>query len=199
MTKKTILVLITMIFLLVGCSKENKGKILFVVPDEGFNLPELTIPLKALKKAGYDVHFANISGDYSYSLQNTKVKVDLPITEVDSSKYKSISIVGGVGAQMMYGNKDLENLVKDFHIENKIISTQCLSAVILGNAEIIKGIKVTGWPTIEHQIKELNGIFTGDKSTKDYNIVTGSGCGAEGDTYGAVAEFTNLYLESLNG
>lgn len=199
MTKKTILIFLTVIFLLVGCSKESKGKILFVVPDNGFNLPELTIPLEGLKKAGYDIDFANVSGDFSYSLQNTKIKIDLPITEVDSSMYKSISIIGGVGAQQLFGNKDLENLVNDFNNENKIVSSQCLSAIILANAGIIKGKKVTGWNTIGQQINSLEAIYTGEKSTRDYNIVTGEGCGAEGDTYGAVESFTNLYLESLNG
>lgn len=183
---------------MVSCNKETKGKVLLVVPDNGFNLPELSIPVSELKKDGYEIVIANKLGGDSMSLQNRGVASSLTIAEANSEDYLSMSIIGGIGAQDLYRNKELHNLLVDFNSEGKVISTQCLSGIILANAGLVEGINITGWPTSEPEITKAGGVFTGEKSTRDGNIVSGAGCPAEGDVNGAVAEFTSRYIEALN-
>ncbi len=196
MRQKIIIALITLI-ILTGCSKETNGKILVIVPDYGFNLPELEIPLKEMKAEGYSFEFANRDGRYSNSLQNTSVKVDYKLSEVDSSDYISLTIIGGVGAEALFENMDLRNIVNEFNDQEKIISAQCLSGVILVESGVVKGKTITGWPTIKDHTEKSGVKFSDTKAAVSENIVTGRGCPAEGDTSNAVMEFTELYIKTL--
>lgn len=196
--KPKILVKLLIVLLIVSCSPEKKGDVLFVVPDENFNLPELEIPLKILKKNGYNVEFTNTTGKLSLSLQGSVIKADKKLSDINSSDYDSISLIGGYGAEQLFDNEDLQKLVVDFNNEDKIVSSQCMSGVILANSGIINNREVTGWPTVEEAIINKGGIFTNTKSQRAGNIITGRGCPSEGDTDNAVKEFTALYLEALN-
>lgn len=190
--------LFSLLVVVFSCNSEKKGKVLLVVPDVGFNYPELAIPVTELRRSGYDIVVTNVTGEESMSLQNRGIKSDLMIDQVNSEDYLSISIIGGIGAEALFNNRELHNLLIDFNNEGKIISTQCLSGIILGNAGLLDGKKITGWPTTEPDIIKKGGIFTGDKSTRDGNIISGAGCPADGDINGSVAEFTARYIEALD-
>ncbi|MFX0209437.1 MAG: DJ-1/PfpI family protein, partial [Candidatus Hodarchaeota archaeon] len=93
---------------------------------------------------------------------------------VNISQYDCIFIASGAQHHILREDPSVLNLIRNAYNEGLVISTLCVSTVILADADIINGIKVVGSPLYYYDIEEAGGTFDlYAEVVSDKRIITG--------------------------
>lgn len=159
----------------------TEKRVLIVIAPRNFRDEELTEPIHYLEKNGIAYDVISTSKGLATGMLGGKMLIEKTIKEVEGdgiSGYTGIMIIGGGGSPTyLWDNTSLQELVRQFNDEGKIISAICLSPPILARAGVLKGKMATVWnddPAIE-EIRRGGGIFKSDPVVVDGRIITGNG------------------------
>lgn len=124
-------------------------RVLVVIAPVKFRDEELSEPIKYLEKAGIEYDIVSTRTGLAIGILGGKVLIEKTIQDVGIAGvtgYAGIVIVGGGGSpDYLWGNIHLQEIVKEFYKQEKIVSAICLSTVVLAEAGILHGKKVTVW------------------------------------------------------
>ncbi len=175
------ILLVIFILLFSGCLNEHKpkkfrGKILMVIAPKNFRDEELFIPKKIFEDNGYEVEVVSTTKGIHVGMLGGIIETNKTIYEINNiSQYSALVIPGGIGSkEYLWNNKKLQDIVREFYKENKVIGAICLSPVILAKAGILKGKKATVFPDKEaiEELKKGGAIYIDKGVVVDGNIVT---------------------------
>ncbi|MCK5577818.1 MAG: type 1 glutamine amidotransferase [Dehalococcoidales bacterium] len=126
------------------------GKRIAILVENGFDEAEVTEPLRAMKKAGARVVILGGSSRDSYAGKKgeTTMKADAAVDQVRAEDFDAIIIPGGYAPDRMRLNKAMVNLVRRAHKLGKLIAAICHGPQLLISAEIVRGRRLTSWPSI---------------------------------------------------
>jgi protein deglycase len=145
---------------------------------EGFEETEAVTLIDILRRAGYDVVTASITG----SLQVTGGHgITLTADTLFSGNMQGdIDMLllpgGGPGVNNLAASSKVIELVRQYRTEKKYIAAICAAPFVLEKAGVIKGVRVTAFPT--WQVKLESAIVTDEPVVMDGKIITGRGVGA---------------------
>ncbi len=134
------------------------GKTIAILAPDGFEQVELTEPLKALKQAGAKVeivapHGGTIQG-MKHRDKGDKAKVDRTLDEARPAEYNAIVLPGGVA------NPDTLRTIpaavafaRHFFDAKKPIAVICHGPWTLVEADVVRGVKMTSWPSVKTDLK----------------------------------------------
>jgi protease I len=154
-----------------------KGKKVAILAADMFERVELEEPRKALEDAGADVevvsiHDGEIKGFDHFDPANT-VKVDRTVDEVSPDDYDALLIPGGVGnPDQLRGDENSVAFVREFNDAGKPMAVICHGPWVLVEAGVVRGKRVTSWPTLETDIRNAGGDWVDEEVVVDGNIVT---------------------------
>jgi protease I len=154
--------------------KDKKVAILAADMFEGVELEE---PRKALEDAGADVevvsiHDGEIKGFDHFDPANT-VKVDRTVEEVSPDDYDALLVPGGVGnPDQLRGDQNAVAFVRGFHDAGKPMAVICHGPWVLVESGVVRGKRVTSWPTLETDIRNAGGDWVDEEVVVDGNVVT---------------------------
>jgi len=171
-----------------------KKNVVMVIANEGFQPIEYGIPKKILENAGYGVTTASNKSGIAVASDNSTVKIDSSMNDIDINQYAALIFIGGPGALERLDNESSYTLLKDAAKNNLIIGAICITPRILAHAGILTGKTATGWDDDD----ELRSIFNKYDVTyeqepvvTDKNIITAVGPSA-------AEAFGNRLVELLN-
>lgn len=178
MVKKygVLLSLITILLMMpAGVFAGNQKEILMVIAAKDFKDNELFEPKTIFEIYGAKVTVASTTTDIAVGMDGFNFKPDLKITDVIAKNYDAIVISGGTGAQALFDDPDLRQLVLEFNKRGKTVAAMCISPVILGNAGLLKGKNATifPWDAMVDKLKETGAIYTDQEVVVSGNIITG--------------------------
>jgi protease I len=154
-----------------------KGKKVAILAADMFERVELEEPRKALEDAGADVEVISleegeIKGFDHFDPAN-KVKVDRTVEEVSPADYDALLIPGGVGnPDQLRGDENAVSFVRKFYDAGKPMAVICHGPWVLVESGVVRGKRVTSWPTLETDIRNAGGEWVDDEVVVDGNIVT---------------------------
>jgi protease I len=154
-----------------------KGKKVAILAADMFERVELEEPRKALEDAGGDVEVVSleegeIQGFDHFEPANT-VQVDRTIEEVSPDDYDALLIPGGVGnPDQLRGDENVVSFVRSFHEAGKPMAVICHGPWVLVESGVVRGRRVTSWPTLETDIRNAGGDWVDDEVVVDGNLVT---------------------------
>jgi protease I len=154
-----------------------KGKKVAILAADMFERVELEEPRKALEDAGADVevvsiHDGEIKGFDHFDPANT-VKVDKTAEEVSPGDYDALMIPGGVGnPDQLRGDESAVSFVREFNQAGKPMAVICHGPWVLVESGVVRGKRVTSWPTLETDIRNAGGEWVDDEVVVDGNLVT---------------------------
>jgi protease I len=154
-----------------------KGKKVAILAADMFERVELEEPRKALEDAGADVevvsiHDGEIKGFDHFDPANT-VQVDRTVEEVSPGEYDALLIPGGVGnPDQLRGDENAVSFVREFHEAGKPIAVICHGPWVLVESGVVRGKRVTSWPTLETDIRNAGGEWVDQEVVVDGNLVT---------------------------
>jgi protease I len=154
-----------------------KNKKVAILAADMFERVELEEPRKALENAGADVeivsiHDGEIKG-FDHFDPAGETKVDRTVEEASANEYDALLIPGGVGnPDQLRGDENAVAFVRGFHEAGKPMAVICHGPWVLVEAGVVRGRRVTSWPTLETDIRNAGGEWVDDEVVVDGNLVT---------------------------
>ena len=151
-------------------------KILMVIAPENFRDEEFFEPEKIFEDNGVVVTIASTSTATAKGMLGATVKPDMVFSDVNMSEYNAIVIVGGAGSKnYLWGNMELQHLVKDAYARNMVVSAICISPVVLARAGVLEGKRCTVFsdPECVNELKEHGAVYVNKDVVVSDNIITG--------------------------
>jgi protease I len=153
------------------------AKRILILATDGFEQSELEVPQKKLSALGATVDVASpktgaIKG-WNHTDWGDEVKVDLALSDVDVESYDALVLPGG---QMNPDALRLEpkaiELIKAFAAAGKPVAAVCHAPWLLIDAGLVKGRKVTSWPSIRTDLTNAGATVVDEAAVIDRGIIT---------------------------
>ena len=140
---------------------------------EGFETIEALTTVDILRRAGVECHtFATKNQEVTTSHHIT-LKADKVFNE-EIKEYDMVVLPGGMpGAVNLRDDEKVNEVVKQFYNEDKIVAAICAGPITFGKLGIVNGKNVTCYPGFEDELKGCN--YKEELVVTDGNIITGRG------------------------
>jgi protease I len=157
--------------------KKLQGKKVAIIAADMVEQVELIEPRKALDAAGAETHLISLKpGEiqgFNHFDPGDKIKVDKAIEEVQADEYDALMIPGGVGnPDQLRGDENVVSFVRDFFESGKPVAAICHAPWVLVEADVVRGRKVTSWPTLQTDIRNAGGNWVDKQVVVDQGLVT---------------------------
>ena len=151
-----------------------KGKRIAILAEQDFEDVELMEPLKAMKEAGAQIFIVGSGSQTSYQGKRGKVtiKVDIDADKVRADDFDAIIIPGGYAPDKMRLHQPMIDLVRKAHDLGKVIAAVCHGPQLLISADIVRGRRLTSWPSVAIDLKNAGANWVDEPLVKDGNIIT---------------------------
>ena len=156
--------------------KLSSRRILIVATD-GFEQSELLVPQEELTALGATVHVASpktgeIKG-WDHTDWGKSAKVDLPLSQADAKDYDALVLPGGqMNPDALRLEPDAIALIKAFAAAGKPVAAVCHAPWLLIDAGLVKGRKVTSWPSVRTDLTNAGATVVDESAVIDRGIIT---------------------------
>jgi protease I len=153
------------------------GKRIAVLATHGFEQSELLEPRRAFEQAGARVEVVSpetgaIRG-WKHKEWGDEVKVDRALGEARPDEYDGLLLPGGVmNPDRLRMNPEAVQFVRAFFDQGKPIAAICHGPWLLVEANVLKGLKLTSWPSLQTDIRNAGGEWVDQECMNDRGIVT---------------------------
>ena len=150
------------------------GKRVAILAEQDFEDSELIEPLKAMKEAGVRVMVIGSGSKTSYSGKRGKanIKVDAVADKVSSEDFDAVIVPGGYAPDKMRMHQSMIDLVRKAFDSGKLIAAICHGPQLLISADIVRGRRVTSWPSVAVDLKNAGAVWIDAPLVRDGNIIT---------------------------
>lgn len=153
------------------------GKRVAILATDGVEQVELTEPKKHLEQAGAKTTvIAPKSGEiraWKSKEWGDKIKVDQTLDNANPSDYDALMLPGGVmNPDHLRMEPKAVQFVKEFVQSGKPVASICHGPSILIEAGVVRGKKVTSWPSIKTDLKNAGANWVDEKVVTDGQFVT---------------------------
>ncbi len=149
------------------------GKRIALLVEEDFEDSELIVPMWGMKNAGAKVL---IIGSGSKAIYQGKrgtvaIRVDTTADKVKAEDLDAIIIPGGHAPARMRKYKSMVDLVKKADELGKIIAAVCHGPQLLIAAGIVKGRRLTSWPSGAAELKDAGAEWVDEAVVCNGNLI----------------------------
>jgi protease I len=150
------------------------GKKIAILAEEGFEDSELIEPVRAMKNAGAGVLIVGSGSKETYAGKrgNATVRVDTTADKVNVEDFDAIIIPGGYAPDRMRLHQSMIDLVRRAYDLDKVIAAICHGPQLLISADIVRGRRVTSWPSIAVDLTNAGAYWFDAAVVKDGNLIT---------------------------
>src|SRR3954466_4728691 len=144
--------------------KQLEGLRVAILSTNGYEESELLKPKQALEEAGANVTvIAPGSGEIQGMKHHDKagkVKVDMTFADAKAADFDAVHLPGGaLNADALRDVPEAQQFVRQMDQAGKPISVICHGPWLLVSAGLVKGRKLTSWPTVRDDIKNAGGSW----------------------------------------
>lgn len=145
-----------------------------VIIAEDFEDSEYSKPAEAFKLAGYELTHIGLSRNTTvHGKHNTAFAlIEKSFSDVDIDDFDALFIPGGYSPDRLRIDASAVAFVEEFVKSNKPVFAICHAPQILITAGVLKGRTVTGWKSIEQDIKNAGAKFVDMEVVKDGNLIS---------------------------
>ena len=150
------------------------GKRIAILAEEGFEDSELIEPMRALKDAGARVLIVGSGSQETYRGKRggATVRVDATADKVKAEDFDAIIVPGGYAPDKMRLYQSMIDLVRKAHDLGKVVAAICHGPQLLISAEIVRGRRVTSWPSIAVDLRNAGADWVDVPVMQDGNLIT---------------------------
>jgi deglycase len=158
-------------------ANELDGKKVAFLFTEGAEQVEVTEPLKAVREAGADVDIVSLEkGEvemWNHFDKGDKIEADLAASDADASSYDALVLPGGVAnPDQLRADEDAVRFVRTFFEEHKPVGVICHGPWTLIEADVVKGRKMTSWPSLHTDLKNAGAEWVDEEVVVDNGLVS---------------------------
>lgn len=154
-----------------------KGKKVAILATDGFEQSELEKPRAALEEAGAATYLISPKSDSVKAWDKDKfgatIKVDVPLRFADSEDYDALLLPGGVmNPDQLRQLPEGVEFVRAFFEAGKPIAAICHGPQMLIEADVVRGRKLTSYPSIKTDLTNAGADWVDEKVVVDRGLVT---------------------------
>jgi protease I len=148
-----------------------------ILATNGFEEVELSSPKEYLEKEGWKVEIVSPESGSIKSWASTdwgkEYKVDRELKNATASDYDALVLPGGViNPDKLRTNQDALSFIKEFFKVGKPVASICHGPQILISAELVKGRKMTSYPSIKVDLVNAGAEWHDQEVVVDKGLVT---------------------------
>ncbi len=153
------------------------GKRIAFLATDGFEQIELTSPWDAIKNAGAEVVLVSpkegeIQG-MNHDEKADRFQVDQSVQSASAEDFNGLVLPGGVAnPDALRTCKDSVSFVRDFFKQHKPVAAICHGPWTLIEADVVRGRKVTSWPSLKTDLKNAGAEWVDQECVCDEGLVT---------------------------
>lgn len=152
-------------------------KHVLIMATDRFEESELFGPLEILRGRGATVSLASLAMEAILGTVHDEpgrtIVPDLLIGEVDAGDYNALLLPGGVGnPDRLRMEPEAVALVRTFADAGKPVAAICHGPWLLVEADVVRGRRVTSWPSIRTDLRNAGGTLVDEAVVTDGNIIT---------------------------
>ncbi|MFM6851025.1 MAG: type 1 glutamine amidotransferase domain-containing protein [Terrabacter sp.] len=168
-------------------------RVAFLVASEGIEQVELTDPWKAVTDAGHEaVLVSPDSGEvqmFNHLDKGDTKPVDVTVADAKADDFDALVLPGGVAnPDNLRTHADAVAFAKDFVASGKPVAAICHAPWTLVEADVLKGRRLTSWPSLQTDIRNAGGHWVDESLVVDGNLITSRKPDDLPDFCGAVVE-----------
>jgi protease I len=151
-----------------------QGKRIAILAEEDFEDSELVEPLRAMRDAGVKVTVVGSGSHETYRGKRgkVKIKVDTTADKVNLQDFDAIIIPGGYAPDRMRLHQPMIDLVRRAFDSGKIVAAVCHGPQLLISADVVRGRRVTSWPSVAIDLKNAGADWVDEPVVQDGKLIT---------------------------
>jgi protease I len=159
-------------------SSELSGKrIAFLVAQEGVEEVELTSPWEAVEQAGGSPELlAPEDGSvqaFNHLDKGSSFPVDRTLGRARAGDYDGVVLPGGVAnPDQLRTEQSALTFLKEVFAEGKPVAVICHGPWTLVEADLVRGRKLTSWPSLQTDIRNAGGEWVDEEVVVDQGLVS---------------------------
>ena len=150
------------------------GKRIAILAEEDFEDAELVVPMRAMKDAGARVVIVG-SGSreiYKGKRGSANIRADVTADKVRAEDFDAVIVPGGYAPDKMRLHQSMVDLVGRAHDLGKVIAAICHGPQLLLSADIVRGRRITSWPSVAVDLKNAGADWVDEPVVQDGNLIT---------------------------
>ena len=146
-----------------------------IVGRENFRDEELFETRRVLTEAGVKTVVASTKTGPVRGMLGRVTEATILVNQLKVDDYDAIIFVGGAGALEYFESRLAWTIARDTIQKRKVLGAICIAPAILANAGLLRGVKVTGFPTERDRLLSAGAFYTGAPVERDGLIITSDG------------------------
>jgi protease I len=148
-----------------------------VIATDGVEEAEILEPVKALRQEGANVEILSLKPGpvqcFRHLEKGEQVEAVKAVKDASPGDYDALLLPGGaVNADTLRMDSAVKRFVQSFDKEKKPMAIICHAPWILISANLVKGRTLTGYRTIEDDVRNAGGHWVDREVEPDFNWVT---------------------------
>ncbi len=158
---------------------------------DGTEEMEATIIIDVLRRAGWEVVAAGVTGTAIDASRGVRLLADRHWHSLDPADFDVLAIPGGaVGTQNLMGNESILETVRCFMESNRLVGAICAGPLVLQAAGIVAGKRVTCHPGVADRLTDT--VRVEERVVIDGKLITSQGPGT-------AMEFALAIIAAIDG
>jgi protease I len=158
-------------------ANELQGKRIAFLAADGVEQVELTEPWQAVEQAGGEPELISLErGEiqgFEHHDKGTTFPVDKAVAEADPTDYDGLVLPGGViNPDLLRANEEAVRFVRTFFEQGKPVGAICHGIWTLVEAGVVKGRKLTSWPSVRTDVENAGGTWVDQELVVDRGLFT---------------------------
>ena len=158
-------------------ANELQGKKIAFLATDGVEQVELMEPWKAIESAGGEPELLSIKPGkiqaFEHFDQGEEFRIDKHVSQADPEDYEGLVLPGGVAnPDFLRMDEDAVRFVKNFFETGKPVGVICHGPWTLVEADVVRGRKLTSWPSIATDIRNAGGDWVDEEVVVDAGLVS---------------------------
>jgi len=148
-----------------------------ILVEQGFEQVELEGPRRALDEAGARTKIVSPRSGKVRGWKHTEwgdeVEVDVTLDHANEAQFDALMLPGGVmNPDKLRMNPEAVAFVRSFADAGKPIAAICHAPWLLVEANLVRGRRVTSWPSLMTDVNNAGGSWVDEPMVRDGAIVT---------------------------
>jgi protease I len=157
--------------------KELQGKKIAFLAADGVEQVELTDPWRAVEQAGGEPQLLSIQPGKIQGFEHLDKAEQFPVgkhvSQAEVDDYDGLVLPGGVAnPDFLRMDEDAVRFVKNFFESGKPVGVICHGPWTLVEAGVVKGRKITSWPSLRTDIVNAGGNWVDQEVVVDAGLVS---------------------------
>jgi protease I len=159
-------------------ANELSGKRVAILAASGVEQVELTQPRQTADDAGATTTLVSIDTGEIQAMNGDitpadTFPVDQAVTDVSADDFDALILPGGTcNPDTLRQNPDVIAFVQAIAAAGKPIAAICHAPWTLVEADVVRGRRLTSWPTLQTDIRNAGGNWVDEASVTDQNLTT---------------------------